>query len=119
MKKEYLLVDCTLKAIRQRLETTLANIQFQKGYMLWDDEEKIEHCIKALKILDSNKKIKHITKLEKTSDYINNNYNLNSWVNEETKSIWISVWNKELTETYDIEMSKEQTRDFYNEIKPF
>lgn len=55
MKKEHLLVDCTLKAIRQRLETTLANMQFQKGYMLWDDEEKIEHCIEALKIMESEK----------------------------------------------------------------
>ena len=43
MKKEHLLVDCKLEAIRKRLETTLANIQFQKGIMIWDDEEKIEH----------------------------------------------------------------------------
>tara|TARA_R110002020_G_scaffold105819_6_gene246569 strand:+ start:119 stop:310 length:192 start_codon:yes stop_codon:yes gene_type:complete len=52
MKKENLLVDCTFKAIRQRLETTLANMQFQKGFMMWDDEEKIQHCIEALKILE-------------------------------------------------------------------
>ncbi len=52
--KENLLVNCTLKAIRQRLETTLANMQFQKGVMMWDDEEKIEHCIEALKIMESN-----------------------------------------------------------------
>ena len=55
MKKEHLLVDCKLEAIRKRLETTLANIQFQRGVMIWDDEEKIEHCIEALKIMESNK----------------------------------------------------------------
>jgi len=52
MKKENLLVDCNIKAIRQRLELTLGNIQFQKGYMLWDDQEKLEHCIKALKLIE-------------------------------------------------------------------
>lgn len=54
MKKENLLVDCNVKAIRQRLELTLGNIQFQKGYMLWDDQEKIEHCIEALKLIEKN-----------------------------------------------------------------
>jgi len=50
-RKEELLVDCTIKAIQKRLETTLENIKIQKGVMLWDDEEKIEHCIIALSIL--------------------------------------------------------------------
>ena len=59
------------------------------------------------------------TQLERTSEYINNNYNLDTWVNEQTNTIWLSVWNKKLTDSYDIEMSKEQTRQFYNEIKPF
>jgi hypothetical protein len=54
MKKENLLVDCNVKAIRQRLELTLGNIQFQKGYMLWDDQEKIEHCIESLKLIEKN-----------------------------------------------------------------
>ena len=53
MKKEDLLIECTIKAVKERLETTLKNIQFQKGYMLWDDEEKIEHCIKALQIIEN------------------------------------------------------------------
>ena len=56
MKKEYLLIECTIKAVRERLQTTLANMQFQKGYMLWDDEEKIEHCIKALQIIENEQK---------------------------------------------------------------
>jgi len=51
--KEGLLVDCTIKAIRERLKTTLANIKFQKGVMLWDDEEKIEHCIIALSFIEN------------------------------------------------------------------
>jgi hypothetical protein len=54
MKKENLLVNCNVKAIRQRLELTLGNIQFQKGYMLWDDQEKIEHCIESLKLIEKN-----------------------------------------------------------------
>ena len=114
MKKEHLLVDCTLEAIRQRLETTLANMQYQKGYMLWDDEEKIEHCIKALEIMQLDNL--DLTQLEQTSEFINDTYNLDTWVNEETKNISLSVWNKDLTDTYDIEMSKEQTRDFYIEF---
>ena len=52
MKKEHLLIDCNIKSVRQRLETTLSNIQYQKSIMMWDDEEKIEHCIEALKILE-------------------------------------------------------------------
>ena len=114
MKKENLLVDCTLEAIKKRLETTLANMQYQKGYMLWDDEEKIEHCIKALEIMELDNL--DLTQLEQTSELINDTYNLDTWVNEETKNISLSVWNKELTDTYDIEMSKEQTRDFYIEF---
>jgi len=55
MKKQNLLVDCNVKAIRQRLELTLGNIQFQKGYMLWDDQEKLEHCIEALKLIEQGK----------------------------------------------------------------
>ena len=113
MKKEHLLVDCTLKAIRKRLETTLANMQYQKGYMLWDDEEKIEHCIEALKIMELNNL--DLTQLEHTSEFINDTYNLDTWVNEQTKTIWLSVWNKDLTSTYDIEISKEQIKDFYDE----
>ena len=114
MKKEHLLVDCTLEAIKKRLETTLANMQYQKGYMLWDDEEKIEHCIEALKIMELDNL--DLTQLEQTSEFINDTYNLDTWVNEETKNISLSVWNKDLTDTYDIEMSKEQTRDFYIEF---
>ena len=55
MKKQNLLVDCNVKSIRKRLELTLGNIQFQKGYMLWDDQEKLEHCIEALKLIEKEK----------------------------------------------------------------
>ena len=117
MEKENLLIECNIKSVRKRLETTLSNIKYQKGVMLWDDEEKIEHCIEVLKILEKENKELNTTQLERTSQYINNNYNLNTGVYE--KSIYVSVWNNELSDTYDIEMSKEQTEEFYNEIKPF
>ena len=55
------------------------------------------------------------TQLQKISDYINITYNLNTGVYE--KSIYVSVWNKDLSDTYDVEMSKEQIRELYNEIK--
>lgn len=37
-----------IKAIKERLETTLENIKEQKGQVLFDDIEKIEDCIEAL-----------------------------------------------------------------------
>ena len=52
MEKSELLIDCNVKSVRKRLETTLSNIQYQKDLMMWDDEEKIEHCIEVLKILE-------------------------------------------------------------------
>ena len=57
-----------------------------------------------------------LTQLHQTSEFINDKYNLDTWVNDKAKSIWISVWNKELTDTYDIEMSQEQIMDFRNEF---
>ena len=53
----------------------------------------------------------NLTQLEMTSDYINKTYDLDTWVNEQTKSIWVTIWNQSLTDTYDIEMSKEQILD--------
>lgn len=58
------------------------------------------------------------TQLEETSQYINEHYNLDTWVNEITNTIWLSVWSIELTDSYDIEMSNRQAKQFYNEIKP-
>ena len=43
-----LLVDNTVESVKQRLETTLGNIEFQKGQVFWDDIEKLQHCIMAL-----------------------------------------------------------------------
>ena len=40
--------NATIKWIKKRLETTLENIEVQKGQVLFDDIEKIEDCIKAL-----------------------------------------------------------------------
>ncbi|MEJ6794578.1 MAG: hypothetical protein QNK68_06175 [Flavobacteriales bacterium] len=51
MEKQNLLVDCNASAIADRLQTTLENIHVQKGLVFWDDLEKIEHCIEALKIV--------------------------------------------------------------------
>ena len=56
MKKQDLLIHCNIKAIKERLKTTLANIEIQKGAILWDDIEKIEHCISALEILEEEEK---------------------------------------------------------------
>ena len=60
MEKENLLIDCNIKSVRQRLETTLSNIQYQKNVMMWDDEKKIKHCIEALKILEKENKINNL-----------------------------------------------------------
>ena len=58
----------------------------------------------------------NLTQLEQTSEFINDTYNLDTWVDEQTKSIWLSVWNNALSDTYDIEMSDEQIKELYNEI---
>lgn len=51
MEKENLLVDCNPNAIADRLQITLENLHVQKGQAFWDDIEKIEHCIEALRIV--------------------------------------------------------------------
>lgn len=56
MKKENLLIDCNITAIKERLKITLGNIDVQKGFILWDDIEKIEHCVAALEILEEEEK---------------------------------------------------------------
>jgi Zn finger protein HypA/HybF involved in hydrogenase expression len=54
MDKEHLLIECNIKSVRERLETTLSNLEYQKGQMFWDDKEKIEHCIEALKHIEKD-----------------------------------------------------------------
>jgi len=49
---ENLLVENSIDKVRQRLVYTLENIKFQKNVALWDDIEKIEHCIKALENIE-------------------------------------------------------------------
>ena len=48
MKNQHLLVEDNVESVKRRLETTLGNIEFQKGQVFWDDIEKLQHCIKAL-----------------------------------------------------------------------
>ena len=48
MKHKNLLVENNVNSVKQRLITTLQNINFQGGKTYFDDIEKIEHCIKAL-----------------------------------------------------------------------
>ena len=48
MKNQNLLVEDNVESVKRRLETTLGNIEFQKGQVFWDDIEKLQHCIKAL-----------------------------------------------------------------------
>ena len=54
--------------------------------------------------------------LKNVSNHLNDYYNLDTYVNPSTQSIWLSVWNKNLTESYDVEMSFNQTLDFYNSL---
>ena len=48
-----LLVEDSIKAVKERLKTTLGNIKFQDGEVFWDDIEKLEHCIMALENLEN------------------------------------------------------------------
>ena len=41
----------SIKAIKERLSTTLENIKYQKNICLWDDIEKIEDCINKLNLI--------------------------------------------------------------------
>ena len=56
--------------------------------------------------------VKQIKQLQKISDYINKNYDLDTYINEHTFSIWVNVWNKDLSESHNIEISKEQIKQF-------
>ena len=57
MQKHNLLVECNANAVADRLQTTLENIHVQKGVVFWDDVEKIEHCIEALRIVAKEHKM--------------------------------------------------------------
>ena len=48
-----LLIESPIKAVKERLKTTLGNIKFQDGQVFWDDIEKLEHCIMALENLEN------------------------------------------------------------------
>ena len=48
-----LLIEDSIKAVKERLKTTLGNIKFQDGQVFWDDIEKLEHCIMALENLEN------------------------------------------------------------------
>lgn len=57
MEKHNLLVECNANAIADRLQITLENLHVQKGQAFWDDIEKIEHCIEALRIVAKEHKM--------------------------------------------------------------
>ena len=48
-----LLIEDSIKAVKERLKTTLGNIKFQDGQVFCDDIEKLEHCIMALENLEN------------------------------------------------------------------
>ncbi len=48
-----LLVEDSIKSVKERLKKTLGNIKFQDGQVFWDDIEKLEHCIMALENLEN------------------------------------------------------------------
>ena len=52
-KNSNLLVEDSIKEVKERLKTTLGNIKFQNGQVFWDDIEKLEHCIMALENLEN------------------------------------------------------------------
>ncbi len=52
-----LLVEDSIKAVKERLKTTLGNIKFQDGQVFWDDIEKLEHCIMALENLENEEDV--------------------------------------------------------------
>ena len=52
-KHSNLLVEDSIKAVKERLKTTLGNIKFQDSQVFWDDIEKLEHCIMALENLEN------------------------------------------------------------------
>ena len=52
-KHSNLLVEDSIKVVKERLKTTLGNIKFQDGQVFWDDIEKLENCIMALENLEN------------------------------------------------------------------
>ena len=56
--------------------------------------------------------VTQIKQLQKISDYINENYNLDTYIIEKTFSIWVNVWNKDLSNSISLEISKEQIKQF-------
>lgn len=47
------LLNSSIQDVRERLTLTLANIKFQKNIVYWNDLERIEDCITALKSMES------------------------------------------------------------------
>ena len=52
-----LLIEDSIKAVKERLKTTLGNIKFQDGQVFCDDIEKLEHCIMALENLENKEDV--------------------------------------------------------------
>ena len=62
-----LLIEDSIKAVKERLKTTLGNIKFQDGQVFCDDIEKLEHCIMVLENLEDkeDEDICELTELER------------------------------------------------------
>jgi outer membrane usher protein FimD/PapC len=83
------------------------------------NNQELKEMQKELNKELSKRKIQvtQIKQLQKISDYINEKYNLDTYINENTFSIWITnVWNKDLSDSIDIEISKEQIKQFSKEL---
>jgi len=78
------------------------------------NNQELKEMQKQLNKELSKRKIQvtQIKQLQKISDYINENYDLDTYINENTFSIWVNVWNKDLSESHNIEISKEQIKQF-------
>jgi hypothetical protein len=77
LKHKNLLVENDVNSVKQRLKTTLENINFQSGKIYADDIEKIEHCIKALeniKIEEDNFNKVYNSLLEENKYYTEKHY---------------------------------------------
>jgi hypothetical protein len=76
VKYENLLVENNIGSVKQRLKTTLENINFQGGKIYVDDIEKIEHCIKALENIkiEDNNFMKVYNDLQQENKYYRENY---------------------------------------------
>tara|TARA_R100000231_G_scaffold81920_1_gene62707 strand:+ start:151 stop:519 length:369 start_codon:yes stop_codon:yes gene_type:complete len=86
---------------------------------VWNlNNEQLKEMKKELKqeLTKRKTQVTQIKQLQKISDYINENYNLDTYIIEKTFSIWVNVWNKNLSECISLQISKEQIKQFNKEL---